>query len=84
LRAAEEQRDRLDATNDARRRIKRVTNREDGLDVPLALDETLREEDEIGSAHLDEISDGDDSEHQRELEPFDNVAEDQKDSEDQG
>lgn len=64
-----------------RRRIKSITDREDGLDVSFALDEALWEEGEIGSAHLNEISDGDDGEHQRELEPFDDVAEDQKDSE---
>lgn len=51
-----------------------MTDREDGLHVPLALDEALRQERKVGSAHFDQVSHCDDGEHERKLEALDDVA----------
>jgi len=51
-----------------------VAHRQDRLHIPLSLDEALGKESEVRAAHLDEVSNGDDGEHEGELEPFDDVA----------
>lgn len=53
---------------------KTVAHRQDRLHIPLSLDEALGKESEVRAAHLDEVSNGNDGEHEGELEPFDDVA----------
>lgn len=57
----------------ARERYRVESYRKDRLKVPLASNEALWQESKVRTAHLDEIPQSNHSEHQSELEAFDDV-----------